>query len=158
MHQLCQGHRCHWHRWQIMGTISGCRHLKVNLKAKIYINVNSSKKIMEIFLIEDFSHLPVSDTVGALWTANISANFQKKFETALRIFSGAWGILIHEKNQKSKISCHCPFKGTVAWGVYWTFSTTQSSELKIFKSFNSKSRLDATNFKLIGRVSTLREY
>ncbi len=33
--QIC--HRCHWHRWQIMGTISGCRHLKVNLKAKIYI-------------------------------------------------------------------------------------------------------------------------
>ncbi len=29
---------CHWcqrHRWQIMATISGCRHLKVNLKAKI---------------------------------------------------------------------------------------------------------------------------
>ncbi len=23
--------RCHWHRWQIMGTISGCWHLKVNL-------------------------------------------------------------------------------------------------------------------------------
>ncbi len=28
-----------WHRWQIMGTISGCRHLKVNLKAKIYIHI-----------------------------------------------------------------------------------------------------------------------
>jgi hypothetical protein len=25
-----------------MGTISGCRHLKVNLKAKIYIYVNST--------------------------------------------------------------------------------------------------------------------
>ncbi len=33
--QIC--HRCRWHRWQIMATISGCRHLKVNLKAKIYI-------------------------------------------------------------------------------------------------------------------------
>jgi hypothetical protein len=35
---------CQWyqrHRWQIMGTISGCRHLNVNLKAKIYIYVNS---------------------------------------------------------------------------------------------------------------------
>jgi hypothetical protein len=30
------------HRWQIMGTISGCRHLKVNLKAKIYIYVSST--------------------------------------------------------------------------------------------------------------------
>jgi hypothetical protein len=29
---------------QIMGTISGCRHLKVNLKAKIYIYVNSTTR------------------------------------------------------------------------------------------------------------------
>ncbi len=28
---------CCWHRWQIMGTISGCRHFEVNLKAKMYI-------------------------------------------------------------------------------------------------------------------------
>ncbi len=25
-------------------------------------------------------------------------------------YSGAWGKLIHEKNQKQKISWHCPFK------------------------------------------------
>ena len=25
-------------------------------------------------------------------------------------YSGAWGKLIHEKNEKSKISWHCPFK------------------------------------------------
>ncbi len=31
--QICR--RCRWHRWQIMGTISGCRNLKVNLKAEI---------------------------------------------------------------------------------------------------------------------------
>jgi hypothetical protein len=42
-----------------MGTISGCRHLKVNLKAEIYIYVNSTaqrcpNKIIEIFLLEDF--------------------------------------------------------------------------------------------------------
>ncbi len=55
--------QCRWHRWQIMGTISGCRHLRVNLKAKIYIYVNSTSqrcpnKIIKIFLIEDFFHLP----------------------------------------------------------------------------------------------------
>jgi hypothetical protein len=33
----------------------------------------------------------------------------KKFETALIVFSGAWGKLIHEKKQKQKISWHCPF-------------------------------------------------
>ncbi len=26
------------------------------------------------------------------------------------VYSGAWGKLIHEKNQKSKILWHCPFK------------------------------------------------
>jgi hypothetical protein len=40
-----------------MATISGCRHLKVNLKAKIYIYVNSTaqrcpNKIIKIFLLE----------------------------------------------------------------------------------------------------------
>jgi hypothetical protein len=46
-----------------MATISGCRHLKVNLKAKIYICVNSTtqrcpNKIIKIFLLEGFFHLP----------------------------------------------------------------------------------------------------
>ncbi len=30
--------------------------------------------------------------------------FKKKFEMALMVYSDAWGKLIHEKNQKSKIS------------------------------------------------------
>ena len=63
--QIC--HRCHWHRWQTMGLISGCRYLKENLKAKMYIYVNSTiqrcpNKIIKIFLIEDFSHLPPVST------------------------------------------------------------------------------------------------
>jgi hypothetical protein len=46
-----------------MRTTSGCRHLKVNLKAKIYIYVNSPtqrcpNKIIKICLLEDFFHLP----------------------------------------------------------------------------------------------------
>ncbi len=52
----------------------------------------------------------VVDTGGKPWAANISANFRKKFETTLVVYSGAWGKLIHKKNQKSKISWHCPFK------------------------------------------------
>ncbi len=35
-------HRNQRHRWQIMGTISGCRYLKVNLNAKIYVYVSST--------------------------------------------------------------------------------------------------------------------
>jgi hypothetical protein len=56
-------HRCRWHRWQILATISGCRHLKVNLKAKTYVYDYSTtqrcpKKIIKIFLLEGFFHLP----------------------------------------------------------------------------------------------------
>jgi hypothetical protein len=59
--QIC--HRCQRHWWQTMGLISGCRNLKVNLKAKVYIYVNSTiqscpNKIYKNFLIKDFFHLP----------------------------------------------------------------------------------------------------
>jgi hypothetical protein len=52
---------------KIIATISGCRHLKVNLKAKIYIYVNSTtqrcpNKIIQIFLLEGFFHLPPVST------------------------------------------------------------------------------------------------
>ncbi len=43
--------------------------------------------------------------------------FSKKFETTLMVYSGAWGKLIREKNQKSKISWHCPFKGSDQWKI-----------------------------------------
>ena len=46
----------------------------------------------------------VVDTGGAPQLANISANFRKNFETVLMGDSGAGGKLIHEKNQKQKIS------------------------------------------------------
>jgi hypothetical protein len=36
---------------------------------------------------------------------------------AQMIYSGAWGKLIHEKNQKSKISWHCPFNGVLWIGI-----------------------------------------
>jgi hypothetical protein len=50
-----------------MGTISGCRYLKMNLKAKMYIYVISTiqrgpNKIIKIFLIEDIFHLPPVST------------------------------------------------------------------------------------------------
>jgi hypothetical protein len=43
-------------------------------------------------------------TGGQPLAANISANCRKKFKTALMVYSRAWGKLIHEKNQKQKIS------------------------------------------------------
>jgi hypothetical protein len=99
-----------------MGTISGCSYLKLNLKAKIYIYVNSTtqrcpNKIIKIFQFEDFSHLPpVSATPVVHLELRISPQIFEKIRNGSIGILGAWGKLIHEKKQKSKISWHCPFK------------------------------------------------
>ncbi len=98
-----------------METISGCRLLKVNLEAKIYIYVNSTtqrcpNKIIKIFLIKIFFHLPpVTTTLVVPLSREYLREFSKKFEMAVMVYSDAWGKMIHEINQKSKTSWHCPF-------------------------------------------------
>ncbi len=74
-------HQCQHHRWK-------CWHIKVILKEKNYLYVNSTtqrcpKKIIKTFLIEDFFPFAtgVVDTSGAPWTLKIF----KKFEMALMI-------------------------------------------------------------------------
>jgi hypothetical protein len=69
-----------------MGTISGCRYLKVNLKAKIYINVKSTiqrcpNKIIKIFLIEDFFHLP---PVSATPVVNLELRISQRIFESIR--------------------------------------------------------------------------
>ncbi len=62
-------------------------------------------KIIKIFLIEDFSHLPpVSTTPVVNLELRISPRifFSKKFDIVLMEYSGAGGKLIDEKNQKRK--------------------------------------------------------
>jgi hypothetical protein len=113
--QIC--HRCNWHRWQIMGTISGCRHLKVNLKAKIFIYVFSTtqrwpNKIFKNF--SDWRFFPFA-------TGEYLREFSKKIEMVLMEYSGAEGKLIHEKNQKQKVSWHCPFKWIQFFPIKITF-------------------------------------
>ncbi len=71
----------------------------------MYIYVNSTiqrcpNKIIKIFLIEDFCHFSFFLTLS--W--EYLREFSKKFETVPLEFSGAGGKLIHEKNQKQKIS------------------------------------------------------
>jgi hypothetical protein len=85
-----------------MGTISSFRHLNVNLKAKVYIYVNSStqrcpNKIIKIFLIEDFFHLPLVPTTPVVhFELRISPGVFKKNLRALMVYSEPWGKLIHE--------------------------------------------------------------
>ncbi len=50
-------------------------------------------------MIEDFLHMHLC-TLSFEYLRECS----KKFEMALMVNSGAWGKLMHEKNQKSKFS------------------------------------------------------
>ncbi len=53
---------------------------------------------MKAFMIEDFFHLPpLSTTPVVHLELRISPRIFEKFETALMVYSGAWGKLIHEK-------------------------------------------------------------
>jgi hypothetical protein len=55
-------------------------------------------KIIQSFLIEDFFHLPpVSRTPVVHLELRISPQIFEKIETALMLYSGAWGKPIHEK-------------------------------------------------------------
>jgi hypothetical protein len=49
-------------------------------------------------MIEDFLHLPPVST----FSCEYLREFSKKFETALMIYSGDWGKLIHEKTRIRK--------------------------------------------------------
>ncbi len=61
----------------------------------------------------------VADTGGAPWLANISANFRKNLKRSKLNTLGLGGNWFMKKNQKRKISWHCPFKGTVQWELRW---------------------------------------
>jgi hypothetical protein len=93
-----------------MATISGCRHLKVNLKAKMYIYVNSTtqrypNKIIIIFLLEGFFHLPpVSLTPMANLELRISPRIFEKIRNGPNGIIRDFGKLVQEKNQEQKIS------------------------------------------------------
>jgi hypothetical protein len=89
-------------------TISGCWHLKVNLKENVYLYFNSTtqrcqNKMIKTFLIEDFLHLPpVSTTLVVHLQLWISLQIFKKIWNGTNDISGAWGKLIHEKSWRRK--------------------------------------------------------
>ncbi len=98
-------------RRQTMGLISGCRYLKVNLKAKMYICVNSTiqrcpNKIIKLFWLKIF--LICRRCQRHRWSTlscEYLREFSKKFDTL-----GLGGNWLMKKKQKRKISWHCPFK------------------------------------------------
>ncbi len=77
--------RCRWHRWQICRR---CRWYRQQIcrRCRWYR--------------------------WCTLTCDYLREVSKKFEMVLMQYSGAGGKLIHQKNQKQKISWHCPFKLT----------------------------------------------
>ncbi len=75
-----------------MGTISGCRYLKVNLKAKIYIFVNSTTHLPTTTQLEDFLHLPpVSLTPVVYLEPRISPRSLEKIRNGCKGILGCLG-------------------------------------------------------------------
>jgi hypothetical protein len=103
-------HRYQRHRRQIMATISGCRHLKVNLKAKIYKYVYSTtqrcpNKIIKIFLLESFFQLPpVSLTPVANLELRISPRIFEKIRNDPNGIIRGFGETDSRKKTRSKKS------------------------------------------------------
>ncbi len=100
-----------------MGATSDCLHLKVKLKKKIYLYVNSTtqrypNKIFNNFLFKDFSHLqPVSTTPVVYLELRISPRiFEKIWDSPNGVLRGLGETNSRKKNQKLKISWHCPCK------------------------------------------------
>jgi hypothetical protein len=89
-------HRCRWHRWQ----------MKKIFNQKIFYNF---VWIVELTYIYIFAFV---DTGGQPWAGNISANFRKNSKRPCYT-QGLGGNWFMKKNQKQKISWHCPFKRCV---------------------------------------------
>ncbi len=68
-------------------------------------------KLLKFFILKIFS---IYHRCQRHWWCTLSREylrkFLKKFEMAVKVYSGAWGNWFIKKNQKSKISWHCPFK------------------------------------------------
>ncbi len=88
-----KGSRLHARLWRRPGN----HNHKLCLNVSIWIRTFCEQSIIGRW---------VAKLEGVGW---LSREFSKKVETVLIEYSGAGGKLIHEKNQKQKISWHCPF-------------------------------------------------
>ncbi len=67
-------------------------------------------------------------------TCEYLCEFSKKFETVLMQYSGAGWKLIHQKNQKQKISWHSPFKVSEKLTKAFGIKPMMSLKEKLFSS------------------------
>ncbi len=103
-------HRCPWHRWQIIGTISGCRHLKVNYMFPL-LPKGDQIKLLKYFWLKIFS---ICHRCRWHWWQTLSCEylreFSKKFETVLKEYSGAGGNWFLKRSGSKKSRDTVPLK------------------------------------------------
>ncbi len=101
-------HRCHWHRWRADTWKWTWRQKFIYMFP--LLPKGGQTKLLKFFWLKIFS---ICHWCQRHWWQTLSCEylreFSKKFKTVLKEYSGAGGKLIHEKNQKQKISWHCPF-------------------------------------------------
>ncbi len=98
-----------------MGIISDYFHLKVNLKRKLYLNINYTtqrcrNKIIKTFLVEDFFHLP-----SVPMTQVVHIELRNGPNWILRGIGETDSL----KTPEVKISWHCPFKCRCGREYHW---------------------------------------
>ncbi len=114
-------HRCQSYRWKTMGTISGCRYLKVKLKAKIYIFINFAfQRCQNYQKFSDWRFFSfatgVNDTGGEPWAANISANFWKNLKRPYWYTQGLGGNWFMKKSRIQKSHGTVPLRNLLQTG------------------------------------------
>ncbi len=141
VHHWYQRHRwqiclqCQWRRWQFAtsfndtGAVANNRSnyqtadiLKWTWKKYLYANSTSQrcpKENIKIFLIIDFFHLPpVSLTPVANLELRISPWIFEKIRNGLNGLIRGLGETDSWKNQKQKISWHCPCPFNISFGAF----------------------------------------
>ncbi len=70
---------------------------------------------------------------------------------------GAWGKVIHEKNLKQKISCHCPFKLHIYIQVYLQIHAGWRNVPQIYHTTTTRLGADCS-LKSQDNIKTISSY
>ncbi len=130
--QIC--HQCQRHWWQIMGTMSGCRHRKMNLMAKIYIYVNSTTQRCPNKII----NLPPMSTTPVVVHLELRISpwiFEKKSKPPLWYTQGLGGNWFMKKTRSRKS------RGTVPLSWNSPYSIGRSMVCNSHRPWNTPCRV-----------------
>jgi hypothetical protein len=146
-----------------MGLISGFRYLKENLKAKMDICVTTKgvpTKLLKFFWLKIF--LICHRCQRHRWSTlsrEYFREFSKKIRNGPNGILWGWGETDWWKNQKRKISWHCPFKNY--WGenrflpTFWVSISSMVSK-RVPTTWSEAIFWKINKFKILKRIKKFR--